>query len=140
MQMKLIDKNNKINAYSVSFPEVIETPVFWGESSLKQAKKYKAIINPKTGSVFAIVSKDYKLIRHEDAVKQVEGAISKHPDLDNYKVKTEFYNDGGRMRRRYCFHEIAVEIKPGDAANPELQLFNSYDTTWPFIEIGRAHV
>jgi integrase len=39
------------------------------------------------------------------------------------------------MRRGYVFPDITVEISSGDDINPELQLFNSYDTTWPFIVI-----
>lgn len=39
------------------------------------------------------------------------------------------------MRRKYIFYEKEVEIRKGDIVNPELQLFNSYDTSWPFILI-----
>jgi hypothetical protein len=45
------------------------------------------------------------------------------------------FNDGGRMRMKYLFPEIEVEIAKDDVVNPELQLFNSYDTTWPFTVI-----
>jgi len=37
------------------------------------------------------------------------------------------------MRRTYRFTEIGVEIRKGDVINPELHVFNSYDTSWPFI-------
>ena len=37
------------------------------------------------------------------------------------------------MRRKYIFPEILVEIQNGDQVNLELQLLNSYDSTWPFI-------
>jgi hypothetical protein len=133
MQVDLSPDNERNNAENLSFPEVIEAPVSWGKLNLQQAKNYKAIVNPKTGKVFSIVSKDYKMIRHEKAVQRIESVINKHPDLSKYRTDTEFYNHGGRMRRIYRFYEIPVEIKPGDTINPELQLFNSYDTSWPFI-------
>ena len=37
------------------------------------------------------------------------------------------------MRRTYRFTEIGFEIRKGDVINPELHVFNSYDTSWPFI-------
>jgi hypothetical protein len=37
------------------------------------------------------------------------------------------------MLRTYVFSEISVKINKKDEVNPEIQLFNSYDTTWPFI-------
>jgi hypothetical protein len=118
------------------FPEVSEQSVKWGEGHiLKLANMHKAIVDINTGKVFSIVSKDYKLIRHEEAIEEVEKAIESHVDFGRYDVSTEFYNDGGRMRRTYRFPEITVNITPHDAVNLELHLFNSYDTTWPFIVI-----
>ena len=68
MQKKLINEQEKSNLATASFPEVSEVPVSLGEINLQRAEKYKAIVNPETGKVYSIVSKDYKLIRHEDAV------------------------------------------------------------------------
>jgi hypothetical protein len=119
-----------------SFPKVSAQSVKWGEGDiLKQAESHKAIVDIKTGKVFSIVSKDYKLIRHEEAIEEVEKAIKNHPALENYLVSTVFYNDGGRMRRTYRFPEITANISQNDTVNLELHLFNSYDTTWPFILI-----
>jgi len=118
----------------IVFPEITEQPVMWGYNrELHQAHKHKAIVDANTGKLFSIVSKDYRLIRHEQAIDQIEEAIFKTPDLGEYEVTTEFYNDGGRMRRTYVFSEISVKINKKDEVNPEIQLFNSYDTTWPFI-------
>ena len=63
--------------------------------------------------------------------------INEFHKLGKYRVKTEFYKEGARMRRNYCFKEIFVEISSRDTVNPELQLFNSYDTSWPiFVLLG----
>ena len=118
----------------ISFPEIVEQPVMWGYyRDLHQADRYKAIVDSDTGKVFSIVSNDYKLIRHEEAIERIEEAIYEVPDLGEYEIYTRFYHDAGRMRRTYRFYEISVEIGQRDPVNPELHLFNSYDVTWPFI-------
>jgi hypothetical protein len=120
----------------ISFPQVLEQQVMWGyQRDFHQADKYKALVNPETEKVFSVVSKDYRLIRHEEAVKRIEEAISRTPELGSHRIEAGFYNDGGRMRLRYIFQDVSVEIEEGDSVNPELQLFNSYDLTWPFIVI-----
>ena len=124
----------QIKDSEVTFPEIIEQPVMWGyHRELHQTGKYKAIVDADTGKLFSIVSKDYKLIRHEEAIEKVEDTISNIPEFEKFQVKTSFYNDGGRMRRTYSFPDISVEIMENDKVNPELHLFNSYDVTWPFI-------
>ncbi len=118
----------------ISFPEIVMQPVMWGyRKEPHQADKYKAIVDFNTGKLFSIVSNDYKLIRHEEAIERIEKALYEVPDLGEYKTYTRFYNDSGRMRRTYRFSERSVEIQEGDIVNPEIHLLNSYDVTWPFI-------
>ena len=115
------------------FPKVVMRPVMWGEGKeVLPSDRYRAIADKRTNKLFSIVSSDYKLIRHEDAIEDVEKAISENKDLGRYEVITEFYNSGGRMRRTYSFPEIKVEIKPNNDVNLKIELFNSYDVTWPF--------
>ncbi len=118
---------------AISFPAVSQAWVPWGEMNLQRAHGYRAIVNPKTGKLFSIVSGKYRLIKHEDAINQVEETLYGYPQFRPYTATTEFYNDGGRMRRTYRFDEIPVKIQEGDGVCPELHLFNSYDVTWPFI-------
>jgi hypothetical protein len=116
------------------FPKVGEMPVIWGkEKDTRLAENHKAIVNLNSGKLYSIVSKDYRVIRHEEVIKEVEQAISDTIGLSNYEAITAFFNHGGRMRRTYRFKEIGVEVKKGDLINPELHLMNSYDKTWPFI-------
>jgi len=133
MQRELINEQEKSNLATASFPEVSEVPVSWGEINLQRASNYKAIVNPEIGKVYSIVSKDYKLIRHEDAVQRIESTIDENLELGKYKTDTEFYNDGARMRVIYHFYKKSIEIERGDTVSPEIHLSNSYDTTWPFI-------
>ena len=102
----------------ISFPEIVEQPVMWGYyRDLHQADKYKALVDPNTRKVFCVVSKEYRLIRHEEAIERIEEAIYEVPELSKYETYTNFYNDGGRMRRTYRFPEISVEIEQGDPVN-----------------------
>ena len=118
----------------ITFPKIEEQPVSWGYyRDLHDADHYKAIVERDTEKIFCIATKDYQVIRHEQAIDQVEDAILDTPELGAYRVRTEFYNDKVRMRRTYIFPDISVEIAKNDTVNPEIQLFNSYDTTWPFI-------
>jgi hypothetical protein len=64
---------------------------------------------------------------------QVEQAIASTKDLGRHEAFTELTNGGGRMRRTYRFLEVEIEISPGDMITPQLLLFNSYDTEWPFM-------
>jgi hypothetical protein len=110
------------------FPAVVERPVLWTEEGkVHDAKKYKAIVDEKTGKLFSIVTKEYKLIRHEEAIEVIEQAIGETPGLGGYKVTMDFYNNGGRMLREYVFQDHQLAIQPGDFVKPTLRLFNSYD-------------
>jgi hypothetical protein len=116
------------------FPNVGEMPVSWGrDKDTRHAGNHKAIVGLDTGKVYSIVSRDYRLIRHEDAITEVEQELSGTKGLGEYEAITDFYNGGGRMRRTYRFKNVGVEIMKGDVINPELHLFNSYDTRWPFV-------
>jgi len=122
-----------------SFPQVAEKPVRWGkDGKLLRAKDHKAIVDLNTGKVFSIVSNDYRLIRHEQAIEKVERFIHGHNLMSGYVVATEFFNDLGRMRRTYRFSSISVKISKDDAVCLTLHLFNSYDLTWPFIVLVGA--
>ena len=117
---------------TISFPDVRQQPVAWKDTEFHTAQNFRAIIDNKTEKVYSIVTKDYVLIRHEEAIEEVERVIEENADLGAYITSTQFYAGGGRMRRTYHFPEISVEIRQGDCVNPELHLLNSYDTIWPF--------
>jgi hypothetical protein len=116
------------------FPNVGEMPISWGrDKDTRHADNHKAIVGLDTGKLYSIVSKDYRLIRHEDAITEVEQELSGTKGLGEYEVMTDFYNDGGRMRRTYRFKNVGVEVRKDEVINPELHLFNSYDTKWPLV-------
>jgi len=115
-----------------TFPQIEEQPVMWGYyREFHDAQGYKAIVDRDSGKLFSIVSKDYRLIRHEQAIDELESILYRTESLGSPCITTLFYNDGGRMCRTYRFATIKVEMQPGDMINPELSLYNSYDLTWP---------
>lgn len=119
-----------------SFPNVVLMPVCWKDGNNQHdSDGYRAVVDKNTGKLFSIVSSYYKLIRHEDAIAEVERAVERNRDLGSYACETDFYNEGARMRRTYRFTNVSVNITPGDSVKLELHLFNSYDLSWPFIII-----
>jgi hypothetical protein len=91
------------------FPEVVMRPVYWGKGQkVVRSGRYRAIVDEKTNKLFSVVSIDYKLIRHEEAIEEIEKAIGETPNLGGYEATTDFYNDGGRMLREYIFRDHQI--------------------------------
>lgn len=94
---------------------------------------HKAIVNPENDKTFAIVSKDYTILQHEDALTKVVEEIQKNPEFGQYKQEGPFfYNDGARMETRFVFPEVSIPIRKGDLVNPQVQVLNGYDGCWGF--------
>ena len=74
----VIMKNDNEN---ISFPDVAERPVAWIGKEYSDAPEHKAIVDISSGRVFSIVSRSYKLIRHQDAISQVEDTLKNFPEL-----------------------------------------------------------
>jgi len=87
---------------------------------------YKAIIDPKTNTTFAIVSKDYQLTQHQEVWKQV---------IKNKKYKIEsaaiFKKGRVMMIELIPVEETKIELLPKskDYLQPRVRIFNSYDST-----------
>lgn len=63
----------------------------------------------------------------------LENTLKGFPEFGDLSTVIYFYDDGATMRKVYRFTEIKAKIKADDMVNPEIHLFNSYDTVWPFI-------
>jgi hypothetical protein len=121
----------QIQLLETVFPVVIEEPVSWGqEKTLHKADHYKALVDHHTGNVFSIVTTDYKVIRHEEAIAFLDIELAKVSDLGRYEAKTYLHNNGARMLRQYIFPERTVEIAKRDVIHPTINLYNSYDQSW----------
>src|SRR5208283_2011397 len=111
-----------------SFPVVIEQPVLWGkDKNIHKAENYKALVDSPTGNVFSIVTNDYKIIRHEEAIEFMDNELAKTSDLGRYEAITYLPNNGARLVREYNFPERTVNIVKKDLVHPKIILYNSYD-------------
>jgi hypothetical protein len=97
------------------------------DSEGRHLKDYKAIVNEeKHERVFAIVSKGYKIVQHEEVVQAVEESI-KGLELES-ENRVKHLDDGARIRFITKFPKIKVEI---DQKPYYMQMFwdNSYNLT-----------
>jgi len=97
------------------------------DSEGRHLKDYKAIINAeKRDKLFAIVSKGYKLIQHDEVVQAVENSI----DALGLKSvnKTAQIDDGGRIRMTTNFPNITVAVN-NEIHNMMMFWDNSYNLT-----------
>lgn len=116
------------------FPEVAEVPVTLNCGI--PAEGYKAIYNPSTEEVFDIVSKHYKIIKHEDVLSNIDEQLDKaYKGQWTRTVKLD--QCGAWMRAKYTFPEIKMPISPGskDVVNPTIDTFNSYNRSVRLMSI-----
>lgn len=114
------------------YPKVVERRVAVGDTigQLKLARSYKALVEPDTGAIYGIMSDRYKLIKHEEVIEAVQEAFKANTE---YGVPTEnitFLKDGARMRTKYTFPEISVNVGNDSGLHPSVEILNSYDGGW----------
>jgi hypothetical protein len=116
----------------IQFPEVQEDVISWGRRSRTYCPNYKAIVNPETGDTFSIVSQNYKLLKHEEALEVVLEAVDKNEEFGRYEVNTELLKNGSRMVTEIVFPDVDFDVGNGDLVNPKIDIKNSYDTGWQY--------
>jgi hypothetical protein len=95
---------------------------------------YRAVVDKNTDRTFAIVKDGYQLVRHEDAITQLDEIVREHPEWGEPVREIWMSNHGGRMKTRWTFPEVEFEIgktsdgKP-DTVNPTIETFCSLDTS-----------
>lgn len=103
------------------------------EGKMIVSPKYKAIVNPTTESPYAILSKDYTILPHEDVLSKVLEEIGKNPEYGQYKMEGPFfYNEGARMEVNFTFPEVSIPITKGDLVHPQIKVLNGYDGNWGY--------
>jgi len=116
----------------MNFPKVEERPVYWRRLGRKTCPGHKAIVNADNGQVFAVATKRYNLIRHEQALDIAETAIAKNPEFGQPEPDIRLLDDGARLWATYRFPQTEYDIGGGDKVNPTIELMNSYDLGWSF--------
>lgn len=120
----------------VPFPNIYQSPLFYGKQGNKLVDGRTAIVgwtrDAETGEVheipFSFPTKQYKLVRHETAIKTLELSLKDLPDhFGNPSVVPFVYDNGSKLSCRVRFPDIEVDIKQGDLVNPQVNMFNSYD-------------
>ena len=121
----------------IQFPRVIETPVYWNRFKRRGraeaiCPKNKALVDADTGNVFAVVSKGYKLIRHEEALDIVSNTLKKNPEFGQPDPEIRMMDAGAKMWTTFTFPDTEYDISGGDLVHPTIEVMNSYDTGWSF--------
>lgn len=89
-----------------------------------------AIVRTDTEEVLGIVSKEYNLVKHADAVKAAETVLAKSGHF--FKADEKMTHNGSRLYMTYRFPDVSIEVgrtsdgRP-DTVNPQLIVTNSYD-------------
>ena len=116
----------------MEFPEVREEIISWGRRTRTHCPDHKAIVNASTGETFAIVSNNYQLVKHEDAIQVVMDAIEMNPEFGRHDIDTKLLQGGAKMKSTIRFPEVQYDIRGGDLINPTVEIRNSYDTGWQY--------
>ena len=107
------------------FPKAYEAPiaVLRGDKWIKN-ENYKAIVG-ENGKVYDIVSKDYKLVEHEELVGMVLD-ILESKNLEVIDVEPVVSRDGAKMFCNITFREGEIM---GEIVRFGIRVTNSYDRT-----------
>lgn len=107
-----------------------------GEPPAGLVKEYKVVRPPNDlNNVYAVVSKQYQLIRHREVCEQIFETLDKIPGID-LKPSLRLSNNGGQMKLTFGFGE-RLAINEKDWLQPSLHVLNSYDLSMNFsIMVG----
>ncbi len=118
---------------SMIYPPVAVEPISYGRRVRTSCPDHQAVINPESGSVYCVPTRQYQLLKHEDAIEGIEKVIHKMPQFGKWERKIDFFNDGGRMTAEYKFTDRTFQVDKGDKLHPTINARNSYDLGWVFV-------
>ena len=131
----------------VEFPNIYTSPLFFGKRGDKIVADRTAIVGwtrDDDGELneipYAFPSKQYKLVRHETAIRTMELSLKDLPDhFGSPEIRPVLYDRGSKLNCYLRFPEIEVDIREGDLVNPQVRMFNSYDMSTMFGIAIEAH-
>jgi len=115
------------------FPKVKSELVTWGFDKRVISPEHQAIINPDNGEVYAITSKHYRIVEHEELLDTIVGVIQGEPEYgEHYDTDVWLSDNGAKMHAKFRFPDIEFPVNGngGDMVNPTVEVFNSYDMSW----------
>ena len=98
----------------------------------------RAIVQVDTGEPLAVVSDQYRLVKHNELLALIDGVVDKvGGDADRVPRGIYFEKGGAKLRALYKFPHLARTLEGTDALCPLVSVANSYDgTTRVSIGIG----
>lgn len=110
----------------VVFPDPIMEPIYFGRTHKTAVQGKRLMRDAKSGAQYAIVSKKYHTVFHEDVVRNLVEAVPE--EFGNPIFDVKMINNGARMRAEVTFPDIDKEIN-GSELDLMGRVGNSYDTS-----------
>lgn len=99
--------------------------------------KYALVDN--VGNVLNLMSNRYSYLMHEEAENaQNEVLLSSGLNLDGMTVNREYTSNGARLKRYITLPNEVIQPVVGDVMQFGIELFNSYDSSYPFEQTTKA--
>lgn len=118
----------------VYFPNPILEPVWFGKRPNTRVEGTRAIVDQNTGTMYAMCSDQYKIVRYEEIIKMVEVASLSFPEFGKPNIIPVVLQGGAKIVVHCKFPDIKYEIKVGDLIAPYFSLKSSLDLAWKMIE------
>jgi len=116
------------------FSEVVEKKIYHGKYQV--INNLKALVNPENDSVFSVVTDDYDLITHQDALNNIEEVINNKVEFGAYSKDVVFYPDSDNpdaaIKATYTFKDVDFKIGGGEIIHPTITVFNSYNKKFAY--------
>ncbi len=128
-----LEKAEFIDLENICYPKVEEQAVYAhgplnAIHSRIPIRDQKALINPDSNQVYDIVSKGYKLVRHEEVLESALDAImAVEPRV---KVQVCFPEGGARMWAKIHLVDRVYKVGAEQGIIPTIEIFGSYDKSW----------
>lgn len=110
----------------VVFPDPIMEPIYFGRTHKTAVQGKRLMRDAKSGAQYAVVSKKYHTVFHEDVVRNLIEAVPE--EFGNPVFNVKMLNHGARMRAEVTFPDIDKKVN-GSELDLMGRVGNSYDTS-----------
>lgn len=117
---------------NVTFPEPTKEPLFFGKLKRDPVPGNFVTVDANTKTPWAVVTDEYQIIHHEEIIGKVLSLVKEIPEYGQPEFNIHLMQNGAKMNLTVQFPEHSIEVRKGDAFNPNIQFRNSYDAKWRF--------
>ena len=117
----------------IQFPDPVLEPIWYGRRPTNRIPDKQAIVDqvdPENKKVFAVCSKQYKVVHYEDLIGMVSDVVGKLTAYGEIQICPRVLADGGKMQINLKFPDAKHIIAKGDGIIPKLSINSSYDLGW----------